>query len=97
MVFLIDVGGCVYETTVETLSKSPTLLNALNYRRDHDISDLIFIDRDGMCFNHILNYLRTGFIWSSNTQQAQILRIEAEYYQLDDAVSQLDAQIINYT
>ena len=97
MVFAIDVGGYVYETTVETLSKSPTLLVELEHRRTHSITDMIFVDRDGLCFSHILNYLRTGFIWASNGQHTQILRIEAEYYKLEGAITQLDAQFREFS
>ena len=89
---MINVGGYAYETLRETLIKSPTLNDKIMKRELNSINDIMFVDRDGLNFNCILNFLRSGYIWAVNKQHAQILRIEAEYYNLPDAILQLEVQ-----
>lgn len=58
------------------------------------LQGMIFIDRDGKHFRHILNWLRDGVIPMLQDSDYQELIREAEYYQLlvsDDGLSVLSA------
>ena len=88
----LNVGGYLYETTRETVMKSKLLSERIQTAEKNSCGDTIFLDRDGVMFNCILNYMRTGYIWAANFQHSQILRIEAEYFGLEDAIAQLDLQ-----
>ena len=84
----LNVGGNVYETSLETLTKHPESLvtemfsSRFNLKQSND--GCYFIDREGKHFHHILNYLRSGKAPSMsilNTDSEEILD-EAEYYGL---------------
>ncbi|KAH8740792.1 hypothetical protein FG386_002754 [Cryptosporidium ryanae] len=92
----VNVGGVYYETTNTTLlsingNKSYFSAFLSNLERDKkNVIDNeeyeIFIDRNGMLFQYILDYLRTG---STVTVPNKIhiikgLMIEADYYMLDN-------------
>ena len=93
----IDVGGCLYVSTFNTLCKSPALKKRLE-TECHTSSDgtfaietTPFIDRDGHAFAHILNFLRNGTIHISTDDRAYIefLMGEASFYGLRAMESQL--------
>lgn len=52
----LNVGGIHYETTKDTLIKSPYFNTMFNGK--WTISEEIFIDRSGKIFEHVLNLLR---------------------------------------
>ena len=55
-----------------------------------------FIDRNDKHFQHILDYLRSGLIQvESNTAEARGLKVEAEYYGLNDLAQVLQADAMN--
>lgn len=62
---VLNVGGCMYETTRRTLSVEPdSLLAAIfspDYKPPTDEDGAVFIDRDGEYFGNILYYLRTRY------------------------------------
>ncbi|KAJ0690911.1 putative chromatin remodeling & transcription regulator BTB-POZ family [Helianthus annuus] len=77
-------------TTVDTLTnREPHSMLAAMFSGRHTVhkdSDTryVFVDRDGMHFRHILNWLRDGVVPISNLSDlecSELLR-EAEYYQL---------------
>ena len=95
----LNVGGSIYQTSLETLVKEPGSLLAqmfstsFNLKRDSD--GCYFIDRDGTHFRHILNYLRSGnspvtSILKANSEE--ILN-EAEYYGLVGLVKAIQAKL----
>lgn len=52
---------------------------------DHSRQQETFIDRDGVLFRHILNYLRDGpkYVPPPRLDLLQELRAEAEYFRMD--------------
>ena len=61
---VLNVGGTRYYTSVQTLrNKAGTFFDAYfsgRYAMDRMADGSIFIDRDGACFGHVLDYLRDG-------------------------------------
>jgi hypothetical protein len=91
----LNVGGVLYETTLSTLRKEESFLSALfsgRYEVAVDEKDgSVFIDRDGVVFRHILNYLRRGrlVISESDTTLTAELLDEARFFQISSLVALL--------
>ena len=90
----LNVGGVTYATTLGTLQQaeadSPlatiTSINPSDIRTvfGRDSKNRIFIDRDGVLFRYILDYLRNKKLsLPENFSERERLRIEAEFYRLD--------------
>lgn len=86
----IDVGGKLFMTTVETVTKFPESRLARMFADRYSMTPLPsgfhFIDRDGHCFHNILNFLRAPHTWSPEIlgyfeQQETIA--EATFYGLE--------------
>ena len=104
----LNIGGTVYFTTSNTLSSEKnsffeTLLTKVNGTDQDDGTILkdsnnrIFIDRDGKLFSYILDYLRNklSFVPPEHLNEINRLRIEAEYYKLDNMVKLLNEKQIS--
>jgi hypothetical protein len=89
----LNVGGVTYATTLGTLQQaepdSPlatiTSLNVSELRTlfGRDSKNRIFIDRDGVLFRYILDYLRNKKLsLPENFAERDRLRLEADYYRL---------------
>lgn len=89
----LNVGGVTYATTLGTLQQaepeSPlaviSKLNTAEIRTifGRDSKNRIFIDRDGILFRYILDYLRNKKLsLPENFSERDRLRIEADYYRL---------------
>lgn len=88
----LNVGGTHYSTIRTTLLKEP---DTLLYKIANSLSTLpkgvirlddnkYFIDRDGLLFSHILNYLRSDkLILPDGFTEAARLRDEIEFYEID--------------
>lgn len=92
----IDVGGCIYTSSLETLTRfansritkmfNGSLPIVLDGLKQH-----YFIDRDGKSFRHVLNFMRTGrLVLPVNFNDFDTLIAEAKFYELDDMVKQLE-------
>jgi hypothetical protein len=92
----IDVGGCIYTSSLETLTKFPesritkmfngTIPIVLDTLKQH-----YFIDRDGKTFRHVLNYMRTNRLaLPENFNQYESLLDEAKYYELDSLIKLIE-------
>ncbi|TPP42936.1 BTB/POZ domain-containing protein kctd15 [Fasciola gigantica] len=91
----VDVGGTLYTSSLETLTKYPNsrlgrMFNGsipivLDTMKQH-----YFIDRDGALFRFVLNFLRTGDVHvnASFDELDQLLQ-EAKFYELDEMSSKL--------
>ncbi|KAJ6810571.1 FH protein interacting protein FIP2 isoform X2 [Iris pallida] len=85
---LLNIGGKKYSTTTDTLTqREPDSMLAAMFSGRHTVSQdsgtgMIFVDRDGKHFRHILNWLRDGIIPTLRDSEYQELLREAEYYQL---------------
>jgi len=92
----LNVGGVFYSTSVNTLtSESGSKLSKLfgPEAKDEILKDSkgkYFIDRDGVLFRYILDYLRNKkLVLPENFQETKRLSMEAEFYELPSLVSQL--------
>jgi len=97
----LNVGGSVYCTTINTLlSEKNSFFETLINKKSEQVKDSnnrIFLDRDGPLFNYILDYLRNklSFVPPNNLIETNRLKIEAEYYKLDDMVKFLSLKQIS--
>ncbi|XP_023938724.1 BTB/POZ domain-containing protein Tiwaz [Bicyclus anynana] len=91
----IDVGGVIYTSSLRTLTKYPdSKLGMMFSGRIPIIVDNLkqhyFIDRDGLMFRHILNFLRNDTVLvPPDYKYLDLLLSEAEFFHLDDMISQL--------
>ncbi|XP_076446703.1 BTB/POZ domain-containing protein KCTD12-like [Babylonia areolata] len=92
----LNVGGVLYTTSRDTLLKVPDSLLASAFS-DSSVSQLvrdskgkIFIDRDGVLFRYVLDYLRNfKLVLPENFHERERLKQEAEYFRLPDLMSSL--------
>lgn len=84
----IDVGGTIYTSSLETLTKYPdsrlaklfngTIPIVLDSLKQH-----YFIDRDGGMFRHILNFMRNSkLLIPDNFADIDLLLEEARYFEI---------------
>ncbi|XP_065745589.1 BTB/POZ domain-containing adapter for CUL3-mediated RhoA degradation protein 3 [Phocoena phocoena] len=80
----LNVGGALYYTTMQTLTKQDTMLKAMFSGRMEVLTDSegwILIDRCGKHFGTILNYLRDGAVpLPESRREIEELLAEAKYY-----------------
>jgi hypothetical protein len=88
---LLDVGGCHFSTTIETLTTIPDSVLGRMFSGRFPIQfskdGRVFIDRDGTHFRHILNFLRDPESWRFTHKDKQVvdeLRAESKFYGLED-------------
>ncbi|KAK6173607.1 BTB/POZ domain-containing protein KCTD16 [Patella vulgata] len=93
----LNVGGVFYTTTLDTLCKEPTGLLAQTFSPESSTNNLLrdskgkyFIDRDGVLFRYVLDYLRNlKIVLPENFQEKERLKLEAEYFQLPEMLKGL--------
>ncbi|XP_005112086.1 potassium channel regulatory protein [Aplysia californica] len=96
-VVTLNVGGVVYTTTTSTLLKFPeSMLGSMmsnGLPSTLDANGHLFIDRDGLIFRHVLNFLRSSQLClPSNFKDFDLLSAEADFYQISpliDAINDL--------
>jgi len=84
----LNVGGQVFQTTSQTLTQQgrENFFSALLSGRIpsvKDEQDAFFIDRPGLCFAPILEYLQTGEMRLPAGLSAAVVRREAAFYCID--------------
>ncbi|XP_044286161.1 BTB/POZ domain-containing adapter for CUL3-mediated RhoA degradation protein 2 [Varanus komodoensis] len=86
----LNVGGSLYYTTVQVLTRHDTMLKAMFSGRMEVLSDKegwILIDRCGKHFGAVLNYLRDNVVTlPKNRQEIKELMAEAKYYLIQGLV-----------
>ncbi|KAH9558124.1 hypothetical protein CY35_07G120000 [Sphagnum magellanicum] len=88
----LNIGGQRFETTKDTLCKGSEMLAAwLN--RFYSSNGVIWIDRDGDRFAHILNYLRNGTVWLDDVPSLRGLQEEALYFGIASLQRQCEEMI----
>ena len=92
----LNVGGVMYTTSVDTLVKQPDSLLASLFKDSsksrlvRDSKGKVFIDRDGVLFRYILDYLRNlKLVLPENFHERERLKQEAEYFKLPDMIGSL--------
>ncbi|ESO93747.1 hypothetical protein LOTGIDRAFT_153206 [Lottia gigantea] len=97
-VMKLNVGGVFYTTLKATLATyHGTYLWRIamgNQYCPKDDRGNYVIDRDGHCFRHILNFLRTSHVLlPTGFRDLEILREEARFYGLDEMVKELNIML----
>ncbi|XP_012936549.1 BTB/POZ domain-containing protein KCTD12 [Aplysia californica] len=94
----LNVGGVFYSTSVETLKREPegTLAKLFSdsgkMKAARDAKGKYFIDRDGVLFRYVLDYLRNlKLVLPENFHEKDRLRQEAEHYNLPNLVKMVAA------
>ncbi|XP_037775768.1 BTB/POZ domain-containing protein KCTD12-like [Penaeus monodon] len=92
----LNVGGVFYTTSLTTLQKDPeSLLGQMFSGKSktpvlRDSKGKFFVDRDGVLFRYILDYLRNQkLVLPENFSERERLKNEAEFYALQDMVESL--------
>ncbi|XP_039193767.1 BTB/POZ domain-containing protein KCTD11 [Crotalus tigris] len=90
----LNVGGKLYSTTLETLTRVPDSMLGAMFRDPQpallDSCGNYFIDRDGKTFRHVLNFLRFGRLdLPEGYAELSLLRAEADFYQIRPLLHQL--------
>lgn len=98
----LNVGGVFYTTTMKTLKwdESSLLKEILESKQIKqqlkDSKDKLFIDRDGLLFRYVLDYMRTRqLILPENFAEKRRLKCEAEYYKLNGLIKLLNETDMN--
>ncbi|XP_059140604.1 BTB/POZ domain-containing protein kctd15-like [Physella acuta] len=92
----IDVGGSIYTSSLETLTRFPESKLARMFNGSIPIvldalKQHYFIDRDGKLFRYILNYLRTQrLVVPTEFDEFEQLYEEARYYELAGMLKDLE-------
>ncbi|XP_062363104.1 BTB/POZ domain-containing adapter for CUL3-mediated RhoA degradation protein 2 isoform X3 [Cinclus cinclus] len=93
----LNVGGSLYYTTVQVLTRHDTMLKAMFSGRMEVLTDKegwILIDRCGKHFGTILNYLRDDTIaLPKHRQEIKALMAEAKYYLIQGLVDMCQAAL----
>lgn len=95
----LDIGGHQYTTSLSTLTREDNSMLSAMFSGRHELKvekdGSYFIDRDGVHFRYILNYLRDGGIKDGtlpmNENLWRELLTEAEYFQINGLVDYLSA------
>merc|ERR1719423_359033 len=95
----LNVGGCLYHTTIGTLTKQDSMLRAMFSGRMEVLTDAegwILIDRCGKHFGTILNFLRDGVQIALPETQRELkeLAAEARYYCLTELLEQVEKMLL---
>lgn len=88
---VVDVGGVLHKTTRSTLSGGSAYFEArLNFDGEENI---LFVDRDGDLFHHVLSHLRGGLqrVVAEGLSREALVRLvkEAEYYVVPSLIEKL--------
>lgn len=88
----LNVGGTLFTTRLSTLRRyEDTMLAAMFSGRYHipqDAEGRYFIDRDGLCFGDILNFLREGEL--PPRERIRAVHREAQYYSIGPLLERLE-------
>ncbi|XP_042884610.1 BTB/POZ domain-containing protein kctd15-like isoform X3 [Penaeus japonicus] len=92
----IDVGGSIYTSSLETLTRYPESRLARLFNGSipivlDSLKQHYFIDRDGKMFRHILNYMRHGrTLLPDDFSDHDLLLEEARFFEINGLVKQVE-------
>jgi hypothetical protein len=97
----LDVGGVLYHTSADTLTRIPNTYFTALLSGHFEHQQYIFIDRDGLRFKHILNYLRNNNVnlpkaFNKIHKYEEIIE-EAEYFGINELADLLRKEIRTIT
>ncbi|KAM7345718.1 BTB/POZ domain-containing protein twz isoform 1-T1 [Cochliomyia hominivorax] len=93
----IDVGGTIYTSSLETLTKYPDSKLAKLFNGSipivlDSLKQHYFIDRDGGMFRHILNFMRNSrLLIAEDFPDLELLLEEARYFEVEPMIKQLES------
>lgn len=92
----LNVGGVLYTTSLSTLTKnSDSLLGQIFTGKEtigKDSKGRYFVDRDGVLFRYILDFLRNQkLVLPENFHERERLKNEAEYFNMSDMITCVDS------
>ncbi|KAL3318530.1 BTB/POZ domain-containing protein kctd1 [Cichlidogyrus casuarinus] len=93
----IDVGGTLYTSSLETLTRFPNsklckMFNGVTTIVLDEMKQHYFIDRDGPLFRHVLNFLRTKKLClNEDFSELDQLTEEVRHYELQEMLAALDS------
>lgn len=95
----LNVGGVFYTTSLSTLTRNQNCLLGQMFTGKskspvlRDSKGKFFIDRDGVLFRYILDYLRNQkLVLPENFSEKERLRAESIFFELSDMLDALDAR-----
>tara|TARA_B100001989_G_scaffold252812_1_gene236365 strand:+ start:1520 stop:1867 length:348 start_codon:yes stop_codon:yes gene_type:complete len=91
----LNVGGCLYQTSKETLSKNNNYFRALV--EHSSCEDIIFIDRDPSLFRYILNWLRGTTVLPDDTLSLKELLMESDFYCMEEMKNEIVEKLTTST
>ncbi|GAU96398.1 hypothetical protein RvY_07850 [Ramazzottius varieornatus] len=95
----IDVGGIIYTSSLETLTKFPESRLAKLFNGNipivlDSLKQHYFLDRDGRMFRHVLNYVRHGRLMVPKTfQEWALLYEEAKWFSVPGMVQDIEEHL----
>ncbi len=95
-IFILNIGGVEFKTSKSTLENKDHFFAAFVRNQQYEQSDCIslpFVDRDPTHFRYILNYMRGSNILPTDPTTLKELRVEADYYSMNDLVNMLNDKI----
>ena len=88
----LSVGGMYYETRSATIDVSP-VLKKLRVEQESP-GTMLFVDRDGMYFLHVLNFLRNGVLVVPHDKTLlRALLLEARYFNLPSMETEVRGEL----
>ncbi|XP_072466606.1 potassium channel regulatory protein [Notamacropus eugenii] len=98
-VVTLNVGGKTFTTRLSTIRQFPmSRLARMLDGRDQEsklVNGQIFVDRDGLLFSYVLEFLRTRLLsLPTDFKDYPRLRREANFYELDPLVELLDQELL---
>lgn len=95
----LNVGGKTFTTRLSTIRQFPmSRLARMLDGRDQEsrlVNGQIFVDRDGLLFSYVLEFLRTRLLsLPADFKDYPRLRREANFYELDPLVELLDQELL---
>ncbi|XP_014676298.1 PREDICTED: BTB/POZ domain-containing protein KCTD12-like [Priapulus caudatus] len=99
----LNVGGVFYTTSLKTICNDPDSLLCHMFtgkakRPLRDGKGKYFIDRDGVLFRYVLDYIRNQrLVLPENFHEKERLRSEAESFKLDSMVASIEKAVISHT